>query len=277
MTDDRLPTLPVDLRLVAVDMDGTLLDADGQIPAELWPLLAIMRERGIVFAPASGRQYATLRELFERDAKGMTFIAENGTFVVQDDKEMSSTPLDANAVNDVLDAMDALTDRGGDVGVVVCGRQRAFVQRADEPFLNEVRKYYVSHEIVADLRAVDEEAIKVAIFDFSDAATSAAPALDELAADHEVVLAGAHWVDVMARGANKGVALQALQARLGIGREQTAAFGDNMNDLEMIEAADLSFAMANARSAVKRAAKYDAPHHADGGVITVLSALLGSR
>lgn len=42
----------VDLRLVSVDMDGTLLDGDGEIPDELWPVLT-MRERGIVFVPAS--------------------------------------------------------------------------------------------------------------------------------------------------------------------------------------------------------------------------------
>ena len=48
------------IRLVVADMDGTLLDADGVVPDRLWPLLDLMRERGIAFCPASGRQYATL-------------------------------------------------------------------------------------------------------------------------------------------------------------------------------------------------------------------------
>lgn len=273
--DDRFPTHSIDLRLVAVDMDGTLLDADGEVPDELWPILQVMRERGIVFAPASGRQYATLRRLFERDAAGIPFIAENGAFVVADDREISSAVVGRDAVAGVLEAMRALSLAGGDVGVVVCGKRRAFVDRSDEPFLEEVRKYYVSFEIVDDLRAVDEDVIKLAIFDFGDAATTTAPALSAVGETNQVVVSGHHWVDVMPSGANKGVALRALQADLGITPAQTAAFGDYLNDLEMLQAAGLSFAMENAHPKIKRAARYDAPHHADGGVVTVLSDLLG--
>ena len=49
-----------DIRLIAVDMDGTLLRPDGSIPEGLWPLLDRLAQRGIAFAPASGRQLATL-------------------------------------------------------------------------------------------------------------------------------------------------------------------------------------------------------------------------
>jgi hypothetical protein len=267
----------VDLRLVAVDMDGTLLDGDGEIPDELWPVLATMRERGIVFVPASGRQYATLHRLFERDAAGMPFIAENGAFVVRDHHEISSAAVGHDVVAAVLRAMDERQAAGGDLGVVVCGKRCAFVKRSDEPFLAEVRKYYTSFEVVDDLRLVDEEVIKLAIFDFADAALSAAPALSAVAQTHQVVVSGQHWVDVMANGANKGIALEALQRELGVTAAQTAAFGDYLNDLEMLQAADLSFAMENAHPMITRVAAYAAPHHEDGGVVTVLSALLGLR
>jgi Cof subfamily protein (haloacid dehalogenase superfamily) len=265
----------VDLRLVAVDMDGTLLDGDGEIPDELWPVLATMRERGIVFVPASGRQYATLHRLFERDAAGMPFIAENGAFVVRDDVEISSAAVGYDVVAAVLRVMDEREAAGGDLGVVVCGKRCAFVERSDEPFLAEVRKYYASFEVVEDLRLVDEEVIKIAVFDFADAAISTAPALSTVAETHQVVVSGRHWVDVMANGANKGVALQALQRELGVTAAQTAAFGDYLNDLEMLQAADLSFAMENAHPTITRIAAYAAPHHEDGGVVTILSALLG--
>jgi Cof subfamily protein (haloacid dehalogenase superfamily) len=274
MSGRDLRSAGADVRLIAVDLDGTLLGADGEVPPGLWPILRTMRERGIVFAPASGRQYATLLRLFDRDAAGMPFIAENGTFVVRDDREISSAPLTASTVTAVLDARDALRDRGGDVGVVVCGKRCAFVDRSDEAFLAEVRKYYVALDLVANLRSVDHEPIKLAVFDFGDAATSTAPALSSVAETDQVVVSGPHWVDVMARGANKGVALSALQEELGVTREQTAAFGDYLNDLEMLEAAGLSFAMENAHPDIKLAARFQAPHHEAGGVITVLSEIL---
>jgi len=162
----------------------------------------------------------------------------------------------------------------GDIGVVVCGKRRAFVERSDGAFLEEVRKYYVALDVVADLRSVSHEPIKLAVFDFGDAATSIAPALSSIAETDQVVVSGPHWVDVMARGANKGVALSALQEELGVTREQTAAFGDYLNDLEMLEAAGLSFAMENAHPDITLAARFQAPHHEAGGVITVLSEIL---
>ena len=59
-----MPDHPVDVRLVALDMDGTLIGPDGRVPPSFWPLLEQMVDRGIVVVAASGRQYATLRTLF---------------------------------------------------------------------------------------------------------------------------------------------------------------------------------------------------------------------
>jgi len=265
----------VDLRLVAVDMDGTLLDDAGRVPASLWPLLEVMRARGVAFVPASGRQYATLRGTFARAAEGMPFIAENGTYVVRDGIEISSATLVPGVVRALLADLSAPAGRGADLGVVVCGKERAYVERGDEPFLVEVRKYYVEHEIVPELTAIADDVIKIAVFDFGDAEHDVVPALEHVRETHQVVVSGEHWVDVMAAGANKGAALRALQSALGVTPAQTAAFGDYLNDLEMLRAADLSFAMANAHPEIKRAARFEAPSYTDEGVITVLRRLLG--
>ncbi len=260
-----------DLRLVAVDMDGTLLDAQGRVPDRLWPLLEIMRERGILFVPASGRQYATLHSLFARAASGMPFIAENGTYVVRDEIEISSAPLDAAIVRAVIAALAQTT---ADYGVVLAGRDRAWVSRTDAAFLTEVAKYYVEHEIIADLDAVAGETIKIAVFCFGDAETEILPALTGFRTTHQVVVSGAAWVDVMDARVNKGEALRALQQALGIGPEHCAAFGDYLNDLEMLQAVEWSYAMDNAHPAVKAVARRIAPHHHDEGVIAVLGELL---
>jgi Cof subfamily protein (haloacid dehalogenase superfamily) len=260
-----------DVRLVAVDMDGTLLDAHGRVPDRLWPLLDVMRERGILFVPASGRQYATLRALFDRAADGMPFIAENGTYVVRDGVEISSAPLGSDVVHAVL---AALAETTADYGVVIAGRERAWVSRTDADFLAEVAKYYVENEVVDDLADVADRAIKIAVFCFGDAEVEIAPALASFRETHQVVVSGAAWVDVMGAHVNKGIALQALQQALGIGPEHTAAFGDYLNDLEMLQVADWSYAMDNAHPAVKAVARAIAPHHHDEGVIEVLGELL---
>ncbi|MFK4108028.1 Cof-type HAD-IIB family hydrolase [Streptomyces sp. NPDC002176] len=269
------PTGPADIRLVVTDMDGTLLDDDKCPPDTLWPLLAELRRRGVLFSPASGRQYATLARQFAEVAEGMVFIAENGTYVVRDGVELSSDPLDAASAADLARTVRGLAARGVDAGAVVCGKRAAYVERTDEAFLAEVRKYYVEHRVVEDVTAVDDEIIKVAVYDFGSAETGAAPALAPFADSHQVVVSGEHWVDVMNRTANKGAALRGLQRELGITPAQTMVFGDYLNDLEMLDAADWSFAMANAHPDVIRRARHLAPSNNDQGVPRTVARMLG--
>ncbi|MEU5595842.1 Cof-type HAD-IIB family hydrolase [Streptomyces sp. NPDC020298] len=275
LTTPGLPAGSADIRLVVTDMDGTLLDDDKRIPEGLWPMLAELRRRGVLFSPASGRQYATLARQFAEVADGMAFIAENGTYVVRDGVELSSDPLDGPVVASLARTVRDLVADGVDVGAVICGKRSAYVERTDEAFLAEVRKYYVEHRIVEDVTAVDDEVIKVALFDFGPAERTTAPALKDFTATHQVVVSGEHWVDVMNPTANKGTALRGLQRELGITPAQTMVFGDYLNDLEMLDAADWSFAMAGAHPEVVRRARHLAPSNNDNGVLHTIARVLG--
>lgn len=267
-------TGPAGIRLIVTDMDGTLLDDAKRLPAGLWSTLAELRRRGVLFSPASGRQYATLAEQFAGHDEGMVFIAENGTYVVRDGVELSSDPLDPAVAARLVGAVRELVAQGVDVGAVVCGKRSAHVERTDEAFLAEVRKYYVRHRIVPDAAAVDDDIIKVALFDFGSAERTTAPALAPFAATHQVVVSGEHWVDVMNRTADKGAALRRLQRDLGITPAQTLVFGDYLNDLEMLDAAEWSFAMANAHPEVIGRARHLAPSNNDNGVLRTIARLL---
>jgi len=265
---------PADIRLVVTDMDGTLLDDDKRIPDGLWDTLARLRERGVLFSPASGRQYATLAEQFAEVADGMVFIAENGTYVVRDGQELSSDPLEPAVVTRLVETVRRLAAGGADLGAVVCGKRSAYVERTDAAFLAEVERYYVRCRVVEDATAVDDDVIKVALFDFGPVEETTAPALAGFADTHQVVVSGEHWVDVMNRTANKGAALRRLQRELDITPAQTMVFGDYLNDLEMLDAADWSFAMAGAHPEVVRRARHLAPSNNDNGVLRTIARVL---
>lgn len=269
-----LPNYPIDLRLVVTDLDGTLLDGEGRIPDRLWSVLPRLQERGILLAPASGRQYATLRRLFARNAEGMAFIAENGTLVVLDGTELSCTPLEPEFAFELVRLVRGLVGEGHDLGLIWCGREAAYVERTDPAFVAEVAKYYSALVPVEDLLQVDEAAIKCAVFDFGPAEDGAARLLAERCAPHQVVTSSEHWVDVMSADANKGSALGSLQRELGITPEQTVVFGDYLNDLEMLADAPHSFAMANAHPDVIEVARFVAPANDEHGVVQVLERLL---
>lgn len=266
---------PHDVRLVVADMDGTLLDESGAVPAGFWGLLSLMGERGITFVPASGRQLATLQRVFERAPQGLSYIAENGTLVVHDDEVVSTTTVSADITREVVDTV-RVAAREHDLGLVVCGVRSAYVERNDPAFLAECEKYYARLEVVGDLHAVEDDVLKLAVYDFEDAERHVDAIFGEVARTHQVVLSGQHWIDIMAPGVHKGHGVRALQSRLGVTSAQTVVLGDYLNDLQMLGTADWSFAMANAHDDLIEQAAYLAPANTEDGVVRVLTRLLGA-
>jgi hypothetical protein len=264
-----------DIRLIACDMDGTLLDDDDAVHDDFWPLIDQLHARGIVFCPASGRQYYNLLERFEPIADEVVFIAENGTFVVRDGQELSSDCLDRQVARDLIDVARGLTARGADVGAVLCGKSSAYIERNDPAFREEVDKYYHRLQVVDDLNAVDDDVLKVAIYDFVSSEHVSAPAYAHFRDTHQVVVSGQHWLDVMDLHANKGSGIRHIQQALGISRDQTMVFGDFLNDLEMMDEATYSFAMANAHPVLAERARYRAPGNTDNGVVRTIKSVLG--
>ena len=128
---------------------------------------------------------------------------------------------------------------------------------------------------VDDLDAVDDQVLKLAIYDFDGGEEHTAVAFADLRETHQVVVSGLHWVDIMNTTVNKGVALRNLQAALGVTPAQTAAFGDYLNDLQLLQAADWSYAMADAHPDVAAVARFRAGSNAEAGVLTAIEQLIG--
>lgn len=264
-----------DIRLVVADLDGTLLDEHKQMPSGTFELVRDLQAAGVAFAPASGRQWATLAAMFEEVADDLVIIAENGAYVTDRGKQVAVHPLDSDWVAGAVRDTEALADRGVDLGIVVCGVRSAWITRTDQKFLDQVEPYYRRLQVTDDLTAVDDTIIKLAVHDFGDLEAVTAPFLQEYCAPRPVAISGAHWVDVMAEGVDKGLAVRELQTEMGIDATQTMVFGDYLNDYEMLQAADWSFAMSNAHPDILDIANYTAPPNHESGVITTVRSVLG--
>lgn len=261
-------------RLVVTDMDGTLLDDNHRIPDEFWPLLQKMQERGIVFAPASGRQLATLQHQFAAAGPHLSIIAENGNVVYHDGEIVSLTTVEEATCHAIVDAVQSRPDI--DWGLVICRADGAFISRRDQRFRDECDLYYRKLDIVDDPHeVVNEEVVKLAIFCFASAEEVGAPALEGNSGGLPITISGQHWIDLMRPEMNKGIALRRLAEAIGIPVEETLAFGDFLNDYELVKEAGASYAMANGHPKVKAIADHIAPSNAEHGVMRVLEELLG--
>ena len=276
----EIPTFPTtpDIRLIATDMDGTLLDDDKRLHEQFWPLLEELDRRGVLFCPASGRQYTTLLREFEIVAGGaadMVFIADNGSMVMRGGQEISSTCLPREEAHRLVLALRQTLSDGVDAGAVVSTKRSSFVERSDAAFLDQVGRYNVDLQIVPDLlEVIHDDVLKIAVYDFGSAEHSTLPRLAGLADALNLTVTAEHWLDVNAPTATKGAAVSALQDAYGITPAQTMVFGDFLNDLEMMDTADYSFAMSNAHPKLRARARYTAPSNNDNGVIRTIASVL---
>ena len=257
-------------------MDGTLLDENGSLPPAFGAMYARLKERGIRFAPASGRQYASLVQTFAPWQDELIFVAENGTLVMERGQELFSTPVNRALALRVM----AAGERIAGVHSVFCGKRYGYLHAEDNTtdFRTELAKYVSKSMVVEDFAAVDDVPIKMAFCDPSRRAeTTILPIMQTFSDRLQVTLSSAEWVDVYSQGVSKGVAAGQIQERLGLTPNECAAFGDYGNDLELMDAVTYSFAMENAIPAVKERARYRAPSNRDCGVMTICERILAGE
>lgn len=254
-------------------MDGTLLNSQHEVSPLFYELYSALRDKGVLFAAASGRQYNSIVSKLAPIRDEIYVIAENGGIAMKAEKEIISTPLLMQTKNSILDALD----KGKEVYPVLCTRHNAYVTDKSSKFLDVLREYYTEFTIIQDPFAYTKEVLKIAVYHFESSEKYIYPLVSQFNGSLMVKISGQHWVDISHPNANKGFALQKIQNELGILPSETLVFGDYNNDLEMMALSDFSFAMENAHPNVLNAAKYKTLSNDAFGVEKVLEALLQSK
>ncbi len=255
------------IKFVATDMDGSLLNDNKQLPDDFHSVFEALHSRDILFAAASGRQYASLLHTFDAIKDRMLFIADNGALVMHQGKELHSSTIDKNSIHEILARVQTIDD----CYIVLCGKGTAYINTKDEQAITEMRKYYATITYVEDLFAVEDEFIKVAVLNFHGTEEHVWPVVEPLFSNsHQVVVSAFIWLDFMEKSASKGTAIKHLQTVFDFTYEQSISFGDYFNDIEMLKETHHSYAMENAHPEIKKLARFIAPSNNDGGVTKVI-------
>ncbi len=258
------------VKLVAVDMDGTLLNSKKELPGDFYPVFNKLRKQDILFAIASGRQYYNLVAEVAPVKENIIFIAENGSYVVHNNKEILLQPLERSLAYSLIETARGIKD----VEIILCGKKQAYIENSDPRFLQHVDMYYNKRITVNDLLQVEnDEVLKIALCDFGGSEQNSYSHFKHLENEIQVKVSGTLWLDLSDKLANKGRAVKAIQQLYNIGYNETMVFGDYMNDLEMLQEGYFSYAMANAHPEVKAAARFLAESNDDNGVMKVISGL----
>ncbi len=262
------------VKLVVTDMDGTLLNSKSEVSANFFHLYKKLKNHNIEFIAASGRQYFSIVDRFVSIKDEITIVAENGAFAMHGDTELFTLELPSEYISKSIDILRNLEN----VYVVLCGKKCAYIETKDEEFVSMFKNYYSEYKIVDDLTKITNDTFfKIAAFHFECSETHIYPAVKQFENELQVIVSGEHWLDISHPNANKGYALNILQNKLGITKEETMVFGDYNNDLKMLVLADFSYAMENAHPNVKNAAKFQTKSNDNEGVEYILEQLINSR
>ena len=259
------------VRLVASDMDHTLLTGDGELPAGFLDEIRQLNEAGVLFVAASGRPLVTLRTMFP-PSDGIAYIADNGGTVVHRDEILFQSILPTASYHEMTELTLSRT-----TGIpVICGTESAYAWVGHLAHEEVLRRFQTAIEFVDDLTQVDVPADKFTAH-FADGAarhyyeTVFQPAYG---ADYSVTIGGAAWMDP---GVTKGHALGVLAGHLGLEHDELMAFGDALNDLEMLGSVYHSYAVSNADAAIHEVARFTTASNEEHGVPQIIRALIAAR
>lgn len=278
---DPLPVPATRIHLIATDLDGTLLDPSGAVAPRTRAALDAARAAGVVVVPVTARQPIGLRTVAADAGFAEWALCGNGAYGVH-----LTTGAQLFAEEIPVEVQQRLAAA---LGARIPGLLFASVRDAGEVFV--AQEGYAALATLSDHKrdpqtmgaaplaeVLGAPSLKLVIRHARIAPAEIFAVLRELGLDgFEATLSGAPFVEVMAAGVTKATGLAHLCESLGIDRSAVLAFGDALNDVEMLRWAGHGVAMANAEPEALAAADSVTASNADDGVAVVLERLLADR
>ena len=273
-----------DIRIIALDLDGTLLDSGKNLSEVNRAALAEAAEKGILVVPTTGRFFGGMPESIRALPFVRYAITVNGAQVYDRATDAAivreELPLaTALAIMRFLDGFDVIYDCYQDNwGCMTASMQaRAADYAPDAHYLKmirELRKPYP--DLKAHLEAEGLDVQKIMLF-ARDVAVRAEIAEGLRARFPELAISSSTFnnLELNSANAHKGLALQRFAEHLGLGLANCMAFGDGANDLTMVRMAGIGVAMANACPEVLAAADHVTLSNDEDGVAAALRHFLG--
>jgi Cof subfamily protein (haloacid dehalogenase superfamily) len=278
----RTPEPIVPVRLVALDIDGTLVGDDLVIGSDTAAAIRAARGRGVMVSLITGRMVSSAMRFARELALDTPIVGYQGALI----REMPAvgstrpghllvhTPLPAAVAREIVGWVRA---HGLDPHV---NHLERFIVRTDDPRADEYRTFMGMPPSVEDdlIASITHPVTKVMCAGEPPLPTEVAPlARAHFAGRADVTVSHPHFLEFVAPGVSKGRAIRWLARRMRIPLGAVLAIGDQWNDIEMLAEVGHGTAMPTAPAEVLAAARYIAPPLADEGVARMIEALvLGS-
>ncbi len=258
--------------LLCSDIDGTLITSDHRVSKENLIAIDYFKKEGGIFALATGRAPQSVNMFFNEIRPNAPMIVQNGAGIFDYSKQeyIWTDMLDAG----VYDAVKYLYDNFPDAGIeintiseIYVSRENYYTEkhRQDEHLPYLVKHYTEIDEPIMKILTSQEESYTYEM----EKAMRTTPFYDK----YKLVVSSANYFEVLKKGVTKGAALKELAKILGVDMSKTIAVGDNDNDVEMIEIANLGATVANASEKAMEKADIILPSNNENAIASLIERL----
>jgi Cof subfamily protein (haloacid dehalogenase superfamily) len=260
-------------KIIALDMDGTLLNTEKVITEKTKDALKKAGEKGVKIVLASGRPIEGLKRYLEELnlVKEDEYVLSYNGCLVQETKsgkiicEFGLTGKDLHYFYDISCSLG--------VNIHAFSPKRGLITPKNSRYTEVEATINQIDTNICDFTTIkeDEDIIKIMLIDEPEILDKAIEKFPKEAYDkYNIVKSTPYFLEIISKDAGKGVGLKALADHLNVKQEEVIAVGDAGNDLDMIEYAGLGIAMANASENVKEIADYITDSHNDDGIAKVI-------
>ena len=259
-------------KLIATDMDGTLLTSDKRITLRAMAAIDSARRQGVAFTIASGRPYVSAKRFIDRLSLNIPAILYNGCrLVMPDGKVLHDKLLDPGDVRTLW----RLTRENG-VASILWSDEELFTPGMNERVLNYSKASGLNAQVIGDIEPVISRGVtKILWMDTSPRIA----ALREMAHSQglesvTMCTSDPSYLEFFSSAASKGIALGRLAEHLGIAPDEIIALGDEENDIPMLQYAGMGVAMGSAGEKVRAAANMVTENSDNEGFAKAIESLL---
>lgn len=261
----------IPFKAVAVDMDGTFVNSENTYDHERFKkILTKLHEHGIHFIVASGRPFHRLKEDFNEFLDEIDLICDNGGILVRDNQIIRTITFSNKTSTRLIKYIQANYPQAS---IIACGLKQSYIfDNASPEFRKFMKFYYPDAVYIKDISEIpqDEKFDKLTIWDSADPAVIEKEYNKKSNEKIHATSSGFNCTDIIPQGVNKASSLEYFLNYFKVSPDELIAFGDGMNDFEMLKLAGYSYAMANGEDELKQIAKYEAPNNNDSGVLQIL-------
>ena len=242
------------VKVIASDLDGTLLlHGAKELNPEIYDIILELKKHGIIFISASGRQLDSQKRLFAPIVDELVYVAENGALCLYNGETIITTEIERELC---LRVVDEISKYPGCKPLISCA-DCCYILSGDDAYLDHVVNVVKNTTKTVDrFEDITEPFLKIAYFRDENIAETAVHFQKCFSKDLKVVTSGNCWVDLLPYDCNKATALRTLLQRMHVDPKDVISFGDQQNDVEMLDMAGISYAMEEAVPEAKACADY---------------------